>query len=101
MKKERKKRKMKQEIFLLNRIPKTFTNKETGEVNEMVLITYGIYMDDEKCKGYAPLECYCKAESIEIIDKYLCRKVNAEINITPLNNGFKYSLVSLNNERIR
>ena len=92
---------MKQEIMLLNRIPRTFTNKETGEVTEMVLITYGIYMDDENCKGYAPLECYAKASSIPILDKYLGKKIVATLQVTPQQYGFKYSLVEINNERIR
>lgn len=92
---------MKEKVLLLNRVKKTFTNKETGEVKPMVLVTYAILVEDEDFKGYAPLECYTKDVAIEVIDKYLGRFVEAEIKTIPQQNGFKYTLVSLNNERIR
>lgn len=92
---------MELDILLLNRIKKSFTNKDTGEVTPMILITYGINMEDEFSKGYAILECYSKDNSLDIIDKYLGKRVKAEIRMIPQSNGFKYSLISLNNEKIR
>lgn len=92
---------MKEKILLLNRVKRTFTNKDTGEVNQMLLVTYALQVDDEDFRGYAPLECYTKDVAIDIVDKYLGKFVEAEIKTIPQQNGFKYTLVSLNNERVR
>ena len=94
---------MKEKILLMSRFPKTFTNKETGEVNEMLLITYAMYIDGDtnELKGYVPLECYTKISALEIVDKYIGKVVESEIKKIPIQNGFKYSLLSLNNEKIK
>jgi len=89
-------------ILILNTSPKTFRNNETGEVNDMALVTYGRYCEPtEYFNGYAIFEGYLPAKALEVANKYVGKNVKAKIREIPQKNGVKYSLQELNNEKLR
>ena len=93
---------MEQQIILLNYNERNFTNDKTGEVLDMLLVQYAIYLEDDihGSKGWFPLDSYCKAVNKAIIEKYLAKSVKAKILITPNQNGLKYRLTALNGEEL-
>ena len=93
----------KQEITIINYEPKNFVDKKTGEVTEMILIHYVTKIDDipEKFYGYAYLECYLNGKQTDTIKQYIMRKAVAELAKVPTNNGFKFSLMSIDNKKLR
>ena len=89
------------EIFILNLEKLYFKNKSTGEVSHMVRVNYATRVpDEERFVGLAVLECYQKPESWNNLVNYVGKKCNAEFKKIRLKNGFKYSLVSIDNKEI-
>ena len=88
-------------IVILNLTKVTFKNKTTGEVNEMVKVTYGTHVpDEERFSGMAILECYLKKETFNKLKDYIGKPINADFKKIRLNNGFKYTLSSIDNVEI-
>ena len=89
-------------ILILNTSPKTFTNNETGEVNDMALVTYGRYCEpSEYFNGYAIFEGYLPGKALEVANKYVGKSLllTTEPPLQPQCN--EYSLQELNNEKLR
>lgn len=90
------------EIVILNLEKLNFKNQKTGEVNEMVRVTYGsLVPDEERFSGLAILETYQNVKFFDTIKEFIGKKVNANFKKIPLKNGFKYSLVSINNKELK
>lgn len=89
-------------ILIANITEENFTNKKTGEVNSMLCIHYLTKVgENERFHGCAILKTYCKSEYLNILKKYIMREVNADISEQPTENGVKYLLQKINNEKVR
>jgi hypothetical protein len=89
------------EIIILNLEKLNFKNQTTGEISQMVRITYGsLVPDEERFSGLAILECYQVQKYFDKLKDYIGKKVNASFRKVRLKNGFKLSLVSINDTKL-
>lgn len=88
--------------ILINMEPKSFANKNTGEITEMTLVRYAIPTENqEEFKGGVVLECYTVKEAYTKLDKMLFHECAIEISQKPTSNGTKYVLLSVNDINLK
>lgn len=89
------------EITILNLEKLNFKNNTTGEISQMVRITYGTRVpDEERFSGLAILECYQVSKYFDILKEYVAKKIEAGFKKVRLKNGFKLSLQSINGKKL-
>lgn len=87
--------------IILNVQDRDFRNSTTGEITEMILITYGAtYVDVDGVIQYAPIEGYCSRKNKSNLTRYIGKSCNLTVRKTPLKNGFKYSIVAIDNNKL-
>ena len=88
--------------FLINMSPIKITNDKTGEITELTKIEYCVQAPTtEYFKGGALLTAYTNGKAFDILDKYLFNKVNIELEQRPTNNGVKFYIVSINDNKLK
>lgn len=91
-------------VTILNLELQSFKNKETGVVNDMVKITYGIELtSSETFVGYTIMTSYAKSNAFEPLKKVLKRDVDATIELKPgdKTNSVKYVVTKINGSSVK
>ena len=95
---------MNTKITILSLEKQTFSNKETGVVNIMTKITYGIDLtQNENFIGYTIMTSYCNEKSFDSLSKLIKREVNATIELKSGDkaNSVKYVITKINDSNIK
>ena len=95
---------MNTKVTILNLELQSFSNKETGVVNEMTKITYGIDLTkSDKFVGYSIMTSYSSGKSFQALSKLVKREVEATIEFKPgeKQNSVKYVITKINNESVK
>lgn len=95
---------MNTKITILSLELQSFANKNTGEVNEMTKITYGIDLtSSDKFVGYTIMTSYAKGSSFQKLSRLLKKELIATIELKPgdKQNSVKYVITKINDESIK
>lgn len=95
---------MNTKVTILNLELQDFSNKETGVVNSMTKITYGIDLTkSDKFVGYSIMTSYAKSSAFEPLAKVLKREVDATIEFKPGDkaNSVKYVITKINGSDVK
>lgn len=88
--------------FLINMSKLDITNDKTGEVTELTKIEYAVQAPTtEFFKGGAIMTAYSKGEAYNMLDKYLFNTVTLEIEQRPTNNGTKFYILAVNDNKLK
>lgn len=88
--------------FLVNMTKIEITNEKTGEISELTKIEYAVQAPStEYFKGGAIMTAYSNGKAYESLDKYLFSKVSLELEQRPTNNGAKYYILSVNDNKLK
>lgn len=88
-------------IIILNLEKMSFKNQNNGVVNEFTKVTYASPVPDEdRFSGFAILECYNDIKNFDILKGFVGKPYNAKFRKIRLKNGFKYSLVSIDDKEL-
>ena len=88
--------------FLVNMTKIEITNEKTGEISELTKIEYAVQAPPtEYFKGGAIMIAYSNGKAYETLDKYLFNKVTLELEQRPTNNGAKYYILSVNDNKLK
>lgn len=88
--------------FLINMSPINITNDKTGEVTELTKIEYCVQAPStEFFKGGAILTAYTSGKAFDLLERNLFNKVNLELEQRPTNNGVKFYILSVNDNKLK
>lgn len=88
--------------FLINMSPIKITNDKTGEVTELTKIEYCVPAPStEFFKGGAVLTAYTNGKAFDVLERNLFNKVNLELEQRPTNNGVKFYILSVNDNKLK
>lgn len=94
----------KRKIGVISIEPQQFTNQSTGEVTEMLRVTYAVKInkDSERFKGSNILTSYVPKKELEKLEKYLITLTSvADIEERATDNGTKWVIKSINDVKLR
>lgn len=88
--------------FLINMNSIEITNEKTGEITKLTKIEYAIQAPTtDYFKGGAIMTAYSNGNSFSTLEKYLFSKVTLEIEQRPTNNGVKFYILSVNDNKLK
>ena len=88
--------------FLINMTSIEITNDKTGEINKLTKIEYAIQAPaTEFFKGGAIMTAYSNGKAYDMLEKFLFNKVTLEIEQRPTNNGVKFYILSVNDNKLK
>ena len=91
----------KMKITILNLQKATFTNENTGVVNFMTKITYGLRLRrDENFVGFSLMNCFVKDDKLQSLESYIGKEVIATMQLRPTEKGVNYVITKLNDKDI-
>ncbi len=89
-------------VLLLNLQKVSFKNDNTGEINIMTKITYGVDLTkSDNFSGYSILESYAKESAFNDLEKYLRKVQQASFEYRPTQNGVKYVITRINDYAVK
>lgn len=94
----------KRKIGVISIEPQQFINQSTGEVTEMLKVTYAVKInkDSERFKGSNILTSYVPKKELEKLEKYLITLTSvADIEERATVNGTKWVIKSINDVKLR